>query len=127
MNGRVFLAGSLAPSMLDKVCKCESGGFLGCKTLSLQKFINLCNEREINSYFTDNDKAIMNKLDELGISHNRIKERIELDPELGDILLVMRAKNFNILKEDKIPNHVTIEIYMYTAMSLENIKDYIAE
>lgn len=112
-NCRFFIAGNSANSMFSLVC--EKGAYLKCDKITLRELKEYSEEHEIFSYFTNNDEAIAKKLDSLNIKCSQIREKIELDPERGDILFVVRARNFNVLKEQEIPDHVTIEVYVYSA------------
>lgn len=111
----IFLASNMSPSMFDKTCKMS--GNVECGTLSISELKELSKNVDIKSFYSENDRAIVNRLEDLDIDHTSIREKIELDPDRGDILIVIRARNFNILKEDEIPEHVVLDIYYYRTMT----------
>ena len=113
-NRRYFLAYNLAKSMTSLVC--DNNGTMNCYKITLEDLKEFSEVREILSYFTNNDEAIINKIGKVGIEHKRIIDKFELDPNRGDVLFLFNVRNYNILKmmeEKKIPDTVTVEVFVY--------------
>lgn len=113
-NRRYFLAYNLAKSMTSLVC--DNNGTMNCYKITLEDLKEFSEVREILSYFTNNDEAIINKIGKVGIEHKRITDKFELDPNRGDVLFLINVRNYNILKmmeEKKIPDTVTVEVFVY--------------
>lgn len=113
-NRRYFLAYNLAKSMTSLVC--DNNGAMNCYKITLEDLKEFSEVREILSYFTNNDEAIINKIGKVGIEHKRIIDKFELDPNRGDVLFLINVRNYNILKmmeEKKIPDTVTVEVFVY--------------
>lgn len=123
-TSRIFISGSLAPNMFNKMG--EKRGFLSVELLTQKEFKDLVDEYGMGIIYSSyNDEVIVRIVEELGIPYKKVEERVELDPERGDILITIRARNYNILKSKEVPEHVTLDILALKSFmkegSIENL------
>lgn len=114
-----FISINYADSMNDILM--EMQGNIRCYKISLEDFIDLSNEEKCYGYFSNNDKPIVKKLEELGVMYEPINDKIALNPTRNDVLYVIKVIGYRLKNEfDEIPNYSTLEIRVYETYFEDN-------
>lgn len=118
----IWLGFNLSRSMVEPVC--EKKGILKCSKETLESLKDISLKKDIYIYSSQNDLKIVDKLKSNGVRYIQSKDRIQLDPERGDILYVVSIKNYNVFEkqeEEEIPEYAIIEVFRYEAILLDRV------